>query len=272
MMPRLRSLALRSLLLAGAFAALAAVDAQASTSTNWSGYVAHGPKFRTVGALWTEPTLTCAPDTQSYSALWVGIGGYSLRSKALEQIGSEADCAASGREVTSAWYELVPAPSRTIRMTVSAGDVMAGKVQVIGSKVTLTLTDRTAGESFTRTITDHTLDVTSADWILEAPSECGVDGSECQPLTLADFGTDAFARARAQTTLGQSEPIDGGPWQVADITLTPGQGQRRFAGNADVANGQSTPSPLTDGGTAFSLTYAPIAPPATPLPQPTAGP
>jgi hypothetical protein len=140
---------LRSLLLAGALALFAAPpprpDSSTSTSTNWSGYVAHGSgvHFRYVSALWTQPVATCTAGDPTYSAVWVGLGGYSLSSQALEQIGTEADCSASGRVISTAWYELVPAPSRGIRMTVDPGDVMAGSVTVVGHRVTLTLVDRT---------------------------------------------------------------------------------------------------------------------------------
>jgi hypothetical protein len=263
----LRSLKLRSVLVAGVFMLFAAPVAEASTSTNWSGYVAHGTTFRNVTALWTQPTVTCSAGSQTYSAAWVGLGGYSLSSKALEQIGTEADCTASGRQVSSAWWELVPAPSRGIRMTVAPGDVMAGRVTVIGDQVTLALTDRTRHKTFIKKVIDHTLDVTSADWILEAPSECSGSGFQCQPLSLANFGSETFARAQAETVSRQSGSITSKLWQTAEITLSPGDAGRRFVGTPGAAAGQSSPSALTNAGTSFSLTYAPITP-VTSQPQP----
>jgi hypothetical protein len=271
MMLTLRSIMLRSLLVAGAFAGFGAADAHAaSTSTNWSGYVAHGARFHSVSALWTQPTVTCTPGTHTYSAAWVGLGGYSLRSTALEQIGTEADCTASGKQVSSAWYELVPAPSRGLRMTVAPGDVMAGHVTVTGNEVALTLTDRTRHKTFTKKIIDHTVDITSADWILEAPSECTGDGFRCQPLTLANFGTETFAKAQAQTVSNQTGAIASSRWQTAEITLSPTSGGR-FGGNAGLVEGQSVPGPLTSLGTAFSLAYTPMTPVAgQPQPAPPA--
>ncbi|MDQ6806926.1 MAG: G1 family endopeptidase [Actinomycetota bacterium] len=255
-----RSLILKSLLAAGALAlfGVPVATAEASTSTNWSGYVAHGARFRSVSALWTQPTLTCTPGTSTYSAAWVGLGGYSLNSKALEQIGTEADCNASGKEVSTAWFELVPAPSRGFRLTVNPGDVMAGHVTVVGNQVTLVLTDRTRHKTFTRRVTDSTIDVTSADWIVEAPSQCGGNGFQCQPLTLANYGSETFARASAQTTSGQSASIASNLWQTEVITLSPGSSGRRNASNA--TQGESSPSALSNAGTAFTLTYSPIAP------------
>lgn len=269
-----RSPTLRSLLLAGAItlcgasAAAASTHAVASTSTNWSGYVAHGAHFRRVTALWTQPNLTCTPGAESFSAVWVGLGGYNLNSKALEQIGTEADCNATGRQVSSAWYELVPAPSRGTRLIVDPGDVMAGRVTVVGDRVTLKLTDRTRHRSFTKTVIDRTLDLSSADWIVEAPSECGGNGTQCEPLALADFGSETFARAQAQTKSGKTGSISGTHWRTAVITLSPTAAERRFAGNDGGNEGESLPSPLTHAGTSFSLTYAPIAAPVAPAPAP----
>jgi hypothetical protein len=263
----LRSLMPRSLLVAGALALAGASAADASTSTNWSGYVAHGTKFRKVTALWTQPTVTCTPGSATYSAAWVGLGGYSLSSQALEQIGTEADCTTSGRQVSSAWWELVPSPSRGIRMTVAPGDVMAGRVTVSGDQVTMTLTDRTRHKTFTKKVTDHTIDVTSADWILEAPSECGGNGFQCQPLTLANFGSETFARAQAEKATGASGAITSSLWQTAEITLSPSNGGRRFAANTGVVQGESAPSALTSSGTSFSLAYSPLAP-VTSQPEP----
>ncbi len=260
-----RSIILRSLLVAGALVLFGApAAAEASTSTNWSGYVAHGAKFRGVSALWTQPTLTCTPGAPTYSAAWVGLGGYNLNSRALEQIGTEADCNSAGHEVSTAWFELVPAPSRGLRMIVNPGDVMVGRVTVVGNHVTLTLTDGTRHKTSTRRATLSTLDVTSADWIVEAPSECSGSGFQCQPLALANYGTETFARASAQTASGQSGAISSSLWRTSVITLSPGSGGRLNA--SDGGSGESAPSALTAAGTAFTLTYTPIAPATGPTP------
>jgi len=270
-----RSLTLKSLLVAGALALLgapvAAASTSPSTSTNWSGYVAHGVHFRRVSALWTQPAATCTLGERGFSAAWVGLGGYNLSSKALEQIGTEADCSASGKEVSTAWFELVPAPSRRIGMIVHPSDVMAGRVTVVGDQVTLVLQDRTRDKTFIKQVTDSALDVTSADWIVEAPSECGGNGFQCEPLSLADFGSETFARARAETATGKYGPISSRLWSTAMITLTPAASGRRFASNGGSSEGKSAPSALTHAGTSFKLTYTPItpvAPPVTDPPQP----
>ena len=43
----------------------------------------------------------------TYSSVWVGLGGYAQTSRALEQIGTEADCSAAGQATYSAWFEVV---------------------------------------------------------------------------------------------------------------------------------------------------------------------
>ena len=125
MSPRAISLAVVALAaLAGAPAALA----DSTQSSNWAGYAVHraGITFAKVAGTWTQPQATCSGGRPTYSAVWVGIGGYNVSSQALEQTGTEADCTAGGHAVSSAWYEVVPAPSRTIKRTIAPGDRVRG--------------------------------------------------------------------------------------------------------------------------------------------------
>src|SRR4051812_16335171 len=151
----------------------AAAYAGTSTSSNWAGYAVHrsGVHFRTVSAAWTVPAVTCT-GSAGFSANWVGLGGYHTDAAALEQIGTESDCTRSGRAVYSAWYELVPDTSRTLRLTVAAGDRVSARVDVRGKAVKLHLRDLTRGTSFATTVTARAVDTTAAEWIVEAPSAC----------------------------------------------------------------------------------------------------
>jgi Peptidase A4 family len=119
--------------------------AETGTSSNWSGYLAHrtGVSFRRVQASWIQPNATCDDGEATYSAFWVGLGGTSSNSDALEQIGTELDCSASGAATSSAWFALVPSPAKAVRMTVESGDEMSASLLVSGHRVTLRLTDRT---------------------------------------------------------------------------------------------------------------------------------
>ncbi len=230
--------------------------ADSSMSSNWSGYVAHrsGVNFRQVSAGWTQPSVACSPGFPTYSAVWVGLGGFSTSSDALEQIGTEVDCKASGQTVSSTWYELVPSPSKSIRMTVEPGDMMHASVRVVDQRVMLALTDRTRHTSFSKTVTEAAVDVSSSDWIVEAPSDC-FNSYECRALPLADFGSVHFFGARAQTTAGRRGSISSRLWGSTKITLSP-SGRRYIE---YVAAGGATPTALLDAGSVFAVDYSQAA-------------
>ena len=103
--------------------------ADSTNSSNWAGYAVHKPgvSFHTVSGTWRQPDAKCTPGAQTYSAFWVGLGGFSLNAPALEQTGTEVDCSISGKVVSTAWYELVPAASMPIRLTVQPGRSDAGE-------------------------------------------------------------------------------------------------------------------------------------------------
>jgi Peptidase A4 family len=238
-----------------ALVAAPAAGADSSESSNWAGYAVHHARvnFTKVLGTWTQPTATCTAGQPTYSSVWVGIGGYSVSSQALEQIGTEADCAADGRESSSAWLELVPAASQTIRIPVSAGDRIRASVSVAGRQVTLALNNLTQHRSFTRRLRASQLDTSSAEWIVEAPSVCS--SSSCQTLPLADFGSTGFASASATTTAGHTGTIDDRKWTTTRITLA--EGGRRFisAGGPGAPFATATPSSLTARDSAFTVTY-----------------
>ncbi len=202
MTSRTRTIVLFAVLLAVAGAAPAHAFTTTQTSTNWAGYVASSPgvTFRHVSATWTMPAVTCEVGTRSYEASWVGLGGYHTTSPALEQIGTESDCSRSGTPIYSAWYELVPSASATIRMKLLPGDVMSASVTVKGKSVRVRLTDVTRNTVFTKTMRAAVIDLTSADWIVEAPSSCNRSG--CVALPLANFGTESFTQLSSTALSG----------------------------------------------------------------------
>ncbi len=241
--------------LALALASAPSALADSTQSSNWAGYAVHrsGVRFTKVFGAWRQPSASCLAGVPTFSSVWVGLGGYSERSNALEQIGSEVDCSARGKVVSSVWYELVPAASRTIRMTVNPGDQLSATVSVKGHQVRLELTDLTRHRTFTRSVRASVVDVSSADWILEAPSEC-TGSSSCQTLALADFGSATFSRAQATTTTLKQGSISNRNWDLTRITLA--TSGRHFIGNPSAATGASAlPSGLFSGGTAFTVTY-----------------
>jgi hypothetical protein len=238
-----------------ALAAAPAASADSSESSNWAGYAVHHARvnFNKVLGTWTQPTATCTPGQPTYSSVWVGIGGYSVTSQALEQIGTEADCTAGGRESSSAWLELVPAASQTVRIPIKAGDRVRASVSVAGRQVTLALTNLTRHRSFTRRLRATQLDTSSAEWIVEAPSICS--SNSCQTLPLADFGSTGFTAASAVTTTGHAGTIDDHRWTSTRISLAEG-GRRFIAGSSPGApSATATPSSLTARDSAFTVTY-----------------
>ena len=232
-----------------------AASADSSESSNWAGYAVHHThvSFKKVLGTWTQPTATCTPGQPTYSSDWVGIGGYSISSQALEQIGTEADCTASGLESSSAWYELVPAASQTIRVPVRAGDRVRAAVAIAGRQVTLTLSNLTQHRSFTKRLRADVLDAASAEWIVEAPSVCS--SNSCQTLPLADFGSTGFTAASATTTAGHTGTIDNRKWTTTKITLAEGGRQFISGGGPGAPFATATPSSLTARDTAFTVTY-----------------
>jgi hypothetical protein len=243
-----------------------AASADTAQSSNWAGYAVHrsGVQFKKVSGTWTQPQATCTPGQATYSAAWVGIGGFDVDSPALEQIGTESDCTVSGRAVSSAWFELVPAASRAVRLTVKPGDRMRAGVTITGGEVTLTLTNLTRHRSFTKRLHPAVVDTTSAEWILEAPSVCS-SSSSCQTLPLADFGSTGFTAAAATSTSGHRGTIDDRRWETTRIRLA--ATGRAFVSDSSTPAAAAVPSSLSASGSAFTVTYragATLAP-TTPL-------
>jgi hypothetical protein len=255
-LPRRFSTAIAVVVLAFAGGAPAAL-ADTSESSNWAGYAVHraGVSFSSVTAVWKQPSARCVRGSDTYSAVWVGLGGFSVSSNALEQIGTEVDCSPSGIVQSSAWYELVPAPSQPISLRVRAGDQIDAIVTVNGNRVVVTLLDATTHKSFTKPLAAPAVDVSSAEWIVEAPSNC-INIGTCQTLPLANFGSTTFNLAAAVTTSGHTGSISDPAWDNTKISLVP-NGRRfiSYEGSA-AAFGGASPSPLSAGGQSFKVTFS----------------
>jgi hypothetical protein len=253
---------MRSSIVIALIAAMCAVTAPAAladstNSSNWAGYAVHKPgvSFHTVSATWRQPDAKCTPGVQTYSAFWVGLGGFSLNAPALEQTGTEVDCSIEGKVVSTAWYELVPAASTPIKLTVKPDDLMRAKVTVTGRQVVISLDDVTRHTGFKKTLNASVIDVSSAEWIAEAPSQC-VSIDSCQTLPLADFAPTKFDSATVKSSTGHLGSISDRTWGWTKINLTPGG--KRFAaynGNGPAA-GAASASSLLSGGRSFSVNWA----------------
>jgi Peptidase A4 family len=234
-----------------------------TTSSNWGGYAAIGADssspltFTSATGTWTQTTATCTAGAgESASAVWVGLGGYDLQSQTLEQIGTDADCSSSGKPSYYMWYELVPDPPVNVKLKINPGDTITASVNVTGTQIWLQLKNRTTGAVFNKRTTVANPDLSSAEWIVEAPSSCS---SFCRPVPLANFGSLAFSKVA--TTANSHPGTLGDPtWSTVPIQLVPQTrrggffpGERGVLQTSSTA-GTTTPAAAADGRS-FSVAW-----------------
>ena len=231
-------------------AAFAAGTAAAGTtvtpeiSSNWSGYAAISTDpatpavFTDVTATWRVPKSTCTVNRVSSAAFWVGLGGYDPSSTSLEQLGTGADCDGASKVPNYyAWWELVPAASVKIPLTMKAGDTINAAVLVTGQTIRFSLKNLTRHTRFSKVMTTaQDLDTASAEWIAEAPSTCSSTG-RCRPVPLTNFGTVTFSNIAA---IGNAHPgtLTDPAWTASAIELISNGSTDPFFGLGD---------PLGDG-------------------------
>ena len=244
-------------------------------SSNWAGYVATGigststtasssMAYTDVTGQWTQPSAICTPGSSSSAALWVGLGGYSTSAQELEQAGTSADCDRNGKATYYAWYELVPADSVNVKLKINPGDVIAATVCTTdgsstcvanGTDILVQVKDRTRHTSFTKHLQMSAHDLTSAEWIIEAPALCGSSGS-CSEIPLTNFGTVNFSRTYAR---GNNIPgtITNSNWMSTAIQLVPESSRPSYRGNDQAAgNGAGAlPGSLAADGSGFTVTW-----------------
>jgi hypothetical protein len=249
-----------------------AVRSTAEISSNWAGYAAIAPdgsspiQFTSVTGTWTQSAAACTNDANSASAVWVGLGGYDVDSQALEQIGTDADCSRAGKPTYYAWYELVPAPPVNLKFKINPGDTITTSVNVKGNVVTLQLINRTRNVRFTKVVAVNAPDLSSAEWIAEAPSSCS--DFACRPIPLTNFGSVAFSKiAMKGNVSGTDHPgtLTDPAWSVVPIQLVPRArggffpGQDHGVNQSDSTAGTSLPQGLGPDGRGFALSWLPNA-------------
>jgi hypothetical protein len=212
------------LLLIGGGGAQAGATTATSTavSSNWAGYVAQASpvsasRFTSVSGTWTVPSVTCVKGRGSYSAVWVGLGGYRESASSLEQVGVDADCSSGGRPIYASWYELLPAAPIRLALKIHPGDQVAASVTARRHVVTLRLRDLTSSKRFSTIKRVRRIDLSSAEWIVEAPSECS-SSDACSTLALSNFGAVAFTNASA-TAGGHTGAISDALWSATALEL-----------------------------------------------------
>ncbi len=240
----------------------AAAAESSAVSANWAGYAVTGAvkaaRFNRVAGAWVQPVGTCTKGQETYAVTWVGLGGFKQGARALEQDGTAVDCNRSGRAAYSAWFELVPAAPVTMRMKVRPGDQITASVAQKAGKTILQVRDQTTGVARTAVRTISAPDLSSAEWIVEAPSLC-FTSTNCSPLPLTNFGTVSFSGASVSNAQSNRTAIDAGSLKVTRLELrdySSGPG-RRFTSSATPTSG--TASPLSASGNAFTVTWGELA-------------
>jgi hypothetical protein len=212
-------------------------------SERWAGYVARprGGAFTAVQATWVQPRIRCDRPNSSV-AFWIGLGGATRSAKGLEQIGTSAECSDTLVPSYSAWSELIPVPARPVELPISVapGDTITAQISAGDTTVTFTLRNVTTDEAFSTETTARVLDLSSAEWIAEAPSFCL---RRCTALPLANFGTLTFASATARVD-AHTGTINDSAWIHQPIKLTTTREQPA-----------ALPSVLSADGRSFSVRW-----------------
>jgi hypothetical protein len=252
-------------------------------SPNWSGYVATAPpgkaiSFTSVTGTWTVPRAICSKKKgRTYSTVWVGLGGWTQTRQ--EEVGTDANCTASGKTRYFAWFEMVPYLSfpTTLKNKVYAGDTMTGLVRIVNPKVVeLQIRNRTQHWTFTRKINWWNNDTSTADWVVEAPAIC--DKQACSEASLANFhevtmreiSATAISLKGSKTT-NETGTLANPRWTVIPVRLVPGKmtvpvisttalsaSHRGHTGQAESPAG-STPGQVSKDGKRFTFKWVKTA-------------
>ena len=238
------------------FAPRIAADASPQATVNWSGYAAASPTtegapstdsltFGDVTGTWTQPKAHCIKGRSDAAAFWVGIGGFNEDSSTLQQIGTTAQCSSRGVGSAFVWWEIVPAAEVRVPMKIRAGDRVTAAVLINGSKVTMSIKNATRGTRFsTSVMVSQPLDVSSAEWIAEAPTACTADGV-CEVVPLTNFGSVRFSNAAARANQ-VSGTITDPAWVATPLQLIPDT-------SANAAG--ASPGALSADGRSFSVSW-----------------
>jgi Peptidase A4 family len=205
-------------------------------TSHWAGYVVRtsNDRFQAVRGRWVQPRIACNR-LGSSAAVWVGLGGATGESRALEQVGTSADCTDRGESFYSAWYQLYPASPVELPVTIRPGDTVAANVAVAGNIVALALRNVSSGASFSTELWMRSPETDSAEWILEAPSACF---TTCIQLPLAHLGRVAFTDA-STTVATHTGTIGDRAWSARKLDIASSRSGRLAVSTPLSADGSS---------------------------------
>lgn len=252
-----RHLAVAVALAVAAVSGASAHAAQPSPINNrWSGYVvtARQVSFTRVAGSWTVPLVTCTKGAvRALSTVWVGIGGYTTDSKVLDQVGTDANCDSGGHARYHAWFELLPDIAHPIDKRIGAGDTMSGSMVIAKTNlIELTLRDLTRNWTFAATIQVGAPDVTSAEWVVEAPYSC--QRFLCHQAPLANFGS-VVIRDISATGNGHRGTLATRSWKRTALVAAP-CAQDSVSKDAATGTAAAISGPVSTDGTEFPVTWA----------------
>jgi hypothetical protein len=212
----------------------ASVPVATSQSSNWSGYAAMGGPYTVVKGSFTVPSLSAGAFGNEQTAEWIGLDGISTDDPSLIQAGVDEfpDPSNPATVDVQAWWEILPATVTDIAsVNVQAGDQVTVTIwEVSGTTWEINLTDDTDNQSFTTPPEQYSGPGSSAEWIVEATTECR---SRCRTVALAPYSPPVVFNG-----LGMTGPQ---ATSLEAITMVQGLGE------------VSTPSALGTAG--FTVTY-----------------
>jgi hypothetical protein len=207
-------------------------------STDWAGYgvTSTSTPFTCVEATWTQPRVSCRGTSLSAVAIWVGIGG--VGQAGLVQTGTETQCL-HGTASIGAWHQSLPRETfaTAADLPVAVGDrIHAQVLRLSRSSYALAIENLTTGASFSIKSGNQTVDPTTAEWIVEAPT-VGCP-TRCTVAVLPDFGT--ITLSGVSTTIGGvNGPLDAAGFVHTRTTLVTSSGSTRAKVSSTAADGRS---------------------------------
>jgi len=219
-------------------------------SANWSGYEVTAGNVTGVSTTFVVPAAGLVPPG-GFAATWTGIGGFTTTDLIQAGVGEDSlpTLPLLGPQYF-AWYELLPGGeipltncvssvnSAATACTVTPGDSIGVNIalgRVTAGKWTITMVNATKHWVSTTTVS-YSSSMSSAEWVLEAPSLFGVVQS-----LLANVGNVTFGNSTYNIGGGAALPISNGSPTQIDMSAPLGIGLIP----------EATPSSLAPGGEAF---------------------
>jgi hypothetical protein len=215
-------------------------QAQSVVSLSWAGYVVASsftdpqPQVVEISASWMVPKVNASAG-DGYSSAWIGIGGKF--DKSLIQVGTQHD-ALNGKEVYTAWYELLPDYAIKIpEVEIFAGDTIFASIKLLNSDTnewSIQITEVNSGQSFNKIVFYNSTRL-SAEWVVERP----LVNNQIPPLS--DFGSITFNDITVNVNQVQGS-ITSFPFSLVHMT-----------------NSHNTPlasvSSISSDGSSFTISY-----------------